>query len=80
MKEILIVEDDIALGMGLCRALASVDIHPVSCDTLQKAQQLLTSQPWNLIILDVNLPDGNGFDFLVSLRQHIQTPVILLTV
>ena len=35
--------------------------------------------PFDLIILDLNLPDGNGLDFLKELRTHTQTPVIILT-
>lgn len=79
MKHILIVEDDAILAAGLCRALASHEIKTTSCETLHDAQEMLLRHNWSLILLDVNLPDGNGFDFLTELRQTTQLPVILLT-
>ncbi|MCD8356082.1 MAG: response regulator transcription factor [Clostridia bacterium] len=79
MKHILIVEDDAVLAAGLCRALTSPEIKTTSCETLHDAQKMLLRQNWSLILLDVNLPDGNGFDFLTELRQTTQLPVILLT-
>lgn len=79
MQKILIVEDDAALASGLCRALKSNEISTISCDTLRDARHMLAEDNWALIVLDVNLPDGNGFDFLAELRQKSKIPVILLT-
>ena len=64
MKKILIIEDDSALETGLCRALSSDEIHTVGCHSLKEAGSLLQKDSYDLILLDVNLPDGNGFDFL----------------
>lgn len=79
MKNILIAEDDTALAKGLCRALASDEIQTVSCGTLRDTKKLLPEKQWALLLLDVNLPDGNGFDFLKIWRNKLQIPVILLT-
>lgn len=76
MKQILIIEDDVTLAEGLCRALSGQDIEVSYCGTLQEARQRL--QP-DLILLDVNLPDGSGFDYLKELRKYCDVPVILLT-
>lgn len=79
MKNILIIEDDSALTTGLCRALSSDEIHTVGCHCLRKARIMLQKESYALVLLDVNLPDGNGFDFLREIKDTFSTPVILLT-
>lgn len=79
MKGILIIEDDTALASGLCRALSSKEIQTKSCDSLQGSRLELKEQNYDLILLDVNLPDGNGFDFLKEIKEKADTPVVLLT-
>ena len=80
MEQILILEDDIALNQGLCKALKTENRKIVSCETIKVARdQLLCGCP-SLILLDINLPDGNGLDFLQELKRNYPTiPVILLT-
>ena len=77
--KIIIVEDDAALAAGLGRALASEQCDIRICGRLADAEKLMTGSVPVLVILDVNLPDGSGYDFLERLRQHSDVPVILLT-
>lgn len=79
MHSILIVEDDRALSDGVCIALRSTDIELKQCYTLKQAQTICYEQKFDLIILDINLPDGNGLDFLKSFKKDYSTPIILLT-
>lgn len=79
MYHILIIEDDSALAEGLCRALTSESISAHACGTIRKAKEQLRENTYELVILDVNLPDGNGFDFLKELKSESDTAVILLT-
>lgn len=79
MEKIFIIEDDKGLSAGLCRALTTENIIAESCGTLREARCRLSEQVFGLIILDVNLPDGNGFDFLREIRGKYDTPVIMLT-
>ena len=79
MKKILIVEDDSSLSAGLCRALISGDAETSAADTLRKAREILQNNDFSLVILDVNLPDGNGFDFLPYIKKEYGIPVIMLT-
>ncbi|MDE6434682.1 MAG: response regulator transcription factor [Lachnospiraceae bacterium] len=79
MKNILIIEDDRALANGLCRALSSKEMQTISCDNLQEARRVMTGHGYDLILLDVNLPDGDGFDFLKEIKEKTDIPVILLT-
>lgn len=81
---ILIVEDDIPLAEGLCRALQSENIDTVSCKTLQEAGTMLSKrqgmeEKFSLVVLDVNLPDGNGLDFLQKIKGRYDISVIMLT-
>lgn len=82
-QQILIIEDDKPLAVGLCRALQNEEIEAVSCTTLKEASDLLHRQQESgdgfvLAILDVNLPDGSGFDFLQQIKKYGMS-VIMLT-
>lgn len=80
MKEILLLEDDADLGRGIKMALSTSDVSVTHCDTLKKARNILSSKIFDLLILDVNLPDGNGIDLLKEEKEaHSEIPVILLT-
>ena len=80
MKSILIAEDDRALGDGLCLALKDPALELTLCRTLSAARSALEAGGFDLLILDVNLPDGNGLDFLRRLRAGANSvPIILLT-
>lgn len=79
MNQILIVEDDLALAAGLCRALATEENRTVSCGSIKEARNRFETETYDLLLLDVNLPDGSGFDFLQEIRSQSQVPVILLT-
>ena len=80
MKRILLLEDDAALGQGIRFALENNSIQVELCTALSQAQSILSSENFDLLILDVNLPDGSGLDLLRDVRRcHSSVPVILLT-
>lgn len=80
MEQILIVEDDIGLNQGLCRALKSENRQVISCLNLKTAREQLLCGSVSLVLLDINLPDGSGLDFLGELKTADPVrPVILLT-
>lgn len=76
---ILLVEDDAALGQGVRLALQGEHQQITLCKTIKTARNALTEAEFDLLILDVNLPDGSGLDFLTEIRQESSMPVILLT-
>ncbi len=80
MYHILIVEDDLALAQGLCRALSSKEILTEYRGTLREARAYLKENVCTMVLLDVNLPDGSGFDFLKEIKETGNVQVILLTV
>ncbi len=78
MKEILIVEDDHKLNDGIKLALRS-EFFCLQAFSLQSASDIYKQHSIDLIILDVNLPDGNGIDFMTEIRKTDTVPIILLT-
>lgn len=70
MERILVVEDDIALSAGLCFELDSAGYITVAAYNCTKARAVLKTDHFALVILDVNLPDGNGFDFCIQIKQE----------
>ena len=68
------------LNNGLCKALKGDNRQVISCDTIGDARDQLSLGTVSLIILDINLPDGNGLDFLKEIKAvDYNLPVILLT-
>lgn len=79
LHRILIVEDDPALGQGIRIALQSERLAITVVRTLADARIALAAGDYALMLLDINLPDGSGLDFLLGLRQSSRMPVILIT-
>ena len=79
IKNILVVEDDRSLSDGIALALKGSDYTFSQAIDIKTAKAMTQESSFDLIILDLNLPDGNGLDFLKELHTHAQTPVIILT-
>lgn len=80
MKHIFLLEDDETLGRGIAMALTRTDTSVTCRSTLTLARETLAEEHFDLLILDVNLPDGSGLDLLRQVRSEGNaTPVILLT-
>lgn len=78
--KILVVEDDLALSAGLCFELDAGGYLTVAAYNCKKAVQLIENEHFDLVILDVNLPDGNGFDLCREFKlKKPELPVIFLT-
>jgi two-component system catabolic regulation response regulator CreB len=78
-QRILIVEDEPAIADTLLYALASEGYLPEHVSLARTALARLRSEEFALAILDVGLPDGNGFDLCRELRRFADLPVIFLT-
>lgn len=75
-KKILIIEDDRSLNNGIALSLNNDDVLQAFC--IKEADDLL-NESIDLIILDINLPDGNGLDFCREIRKTSKVPIIFLT-
>ncbi|MDD3404523.1 MAG: response regulator transcription factor [Hespellia sp.] len=79
MDHILIVEDDLELNQGLTYTLTKSGYFAVSAYSIKEAKQLLETHAVNLILLDVNLPDGEGFELCEWMQGKYQIPVLFLS-
>lgn len=77
---ILVVEDDRLLNNTLCYNLSAAGYEVATALTKSVAERLCKKQEYDLIVLDINLPDGNGFDFCRDIKErHPDTAIIFLT-
>lgn len=76
---VMIVEDDYALSAGIVMALKSPELVFIQCYDLKTARKKQEETHLDLVILDINLPDGNGLDYLCEIKKTDGIPVILLT-
>lgn len=78
MNKILLLEDDITLGNGIKMVLK--DAQVILVHTLEDARKTLKNNEFDLLILDINLPDGSGLDLMKEQKNlSDDTPIILLT-
>jgi len=76
---ILIVEDEVGIADTLQYALRSDGFEPAWCSTAEAALQHVARELPALVILDVGLPDLNGFELFKRLRERVDVPVVFLT-
>ncbi len=82
MNKILIIESDFQLAERMCKALTDNETHAFSCGTLEAAAALLENEQYQQIIIDTELPDGDGYDLIYELRiglyESNDVPIILI--
>ncbi|MEF2574819.1 MAG: response regulator transcription factor [Eisenbergiella sp.] len=79
MDTIFLLEDDMGLINGLSFALRKQGFELTVARTLKEADALWADGKYDLLILDVSLPDGTGFEFCKKVRQVSKVPIIFLT-
>ncbi|MBQ6838349.1 MAG: response regulator transcription factor [Clostridia bacterium] len=78
--KILVTEDDAFLRDGLCEMLEKEGYSVVTAGTIDDAKECFLKEHFNLVILDVMLPDGNGFDMCAFIRsKNENVPILFLT-
>ncbi|HEX4350391.1 MAG TPA: response regulator, partial [Verrucomicrobiae bacterium] len=81
-RRILVVEDEIPLAMMMVSLLTRAGYEVEAACNAEKAVQLAKNVEFDLITLDLNMPDGSGFEIFRSLKQlaHLRdTPVVFVT-
>ena len=79
-NRILLLEDDLSLAEGLCYSLQKNGYAVENAESVQEAMGLLSQKSYDLLLLDVTLPDGTGFQVCETLRkEQNQVPIIFLT-
>lgn len=79
MQRILVVEDDWEMNQGIGYVLKENGYIAVSAHSIAAAKEICETQESDLVLLDVNLPDGEGFVFCEWLRERSRVPVLFLT-
>jgi two-component system catabolic regulation response regulator CreB len=79
MANILIIEDEPSIADTLLYALRTEGFVPEWCATGRAGLAALAARPFALVVLDVGLPDGSGFDVCKAIRARSGVPVIFLT-
>lgn len=79
MNRILLVEDDSALAMGIEYSLKAEGYIVDVAHEVKTSKSLVNKNIYDLVILDIMLPDGNGFELCEYIRKSNNTPVIFLT-
>ena len=79
MYHILIVEVDRSLNGGIVLGLKEEGVFFYQAYTIAEARTLLRDRSIDMVLLDINLPDGSGYDFLKEIRKTFQFPVLLIT-
>lgn len=79
MSKLLLLEDDLSLITGLSFAFQKAGHELDIARTLREAESLWQEGKYDLLVLDVSLPDGSGFEFCEKVRQTSQVPIIFLT-
>lgn len=79
MKKIMLVEDDKTIVLGLEYFLKQEGYEIIICYDVKSALRTIETQKYDLAILDLTLPDGNGYDVCSAIRRKSDVPVIFLT-
>ena len=79
MQNILVVEDDYDLNQSICYSLKKSGYGVYGVAFMEKGKQLFSKNQIDLVLLDVNLPDGEGFSFCKWVKEQKEVPVIYLT-
>ena len=78
-KLVMILEDDTDLAEGIELSLQDEELNFIICKTIAEARKALGLYYFDLLIVDINLPDGNGLELCRELKKKIRIPVALLT-
>lgn len=79
MKKILLVEDNETIIMGLKYSLEQEGFQVISAKTAKESKEKLDNKSIDIVLLDVSLPDGNGFESCKEIKEKNDIPVIFLT-
>ena len=79
MNSILLIEDNEPIAKGLKYSLEQENFIVTISNKVQKSKELLKVNKYDLIILDITLPDGNGYELCKYIKTNFDIPIIFLT-
>lgn len=78
MAEILIIDDDFLIRETLSEVVTRLGHHVTGASTLAEGLEAATSRPYDIVFLDVRMPDGSGLDLLPMIRETASSPEIII--
>lgn len=77
--KVLLIEDNLSIAKGLIYAFKQNEYEVSHAQNIKEAGNMLKAEKYSIIILDIMLPDGNGFELYEKIKQDYFTPCIFLT-
>ena len=77
--KVLLIEDNLSIAKGLIYAFKQNEYEVSHAQNIKEAENMLKAEKYSIIILDIMLPDGNGFELYEKIKQDYFTPCIFLT-
>lgn len=77
--KVLLLEDNLSIAKGLIYAFKQNEYEVNHAQNIKEAENMLKAEKYSIIILDIMLPDGNGFELYEKIKQDYFTPCIFLT-
>lgn len=79
MQNVLVIEDDVNVNRGIAFSLKKAGNNVFSAETIQVAKEVVAANRIDIVICDINLPDGTGLDFIKWMRKEQRAYIICLT-
>lgn len=79
MRRMLIIEDDENLSRGITFAFEKDGFSVISANTLRDGQRNYEQHDFDIVVLDLGLPDGDGMELCKSIREKSNVPIVMLT-
>ena len=79
MIKILFIEDDLPLALGMEYTLKQEGFDVIHAKSLSEAREQYKKNEFNIILLDVMLPDGTGYELCKEIRENSEIPIIFMT-
>ena len=80
MKTILIVEDNEAIIKGLKYLLEQEQFQVIACKSIEETMNIIGKQDIDLVVLDITLPDGSGYEMCEYIKKYTNTPIIFFII
>lgn len=75
----LILEDDKVLNNGIKEILKGISVNAKQATTVDEANEIIKNNQIDIVILDINLPDGNGLDFCIYTKNHYNCSIVIIS-
>jgi two-component system, response regulator, stage 0 sporulation protein F len=79
MKKVLVIDDELSIRLLLREIIEDIDMEVFEAETAIVGLQMLKEETFDLIIMDIQMPQMNGLDAMRKLREVTGTPVFILT-